>query len=291
MAVNPLTPWQGKFIDGEDTIEVTLAAETRDGLVLNDAMGDTMIERIKRDNIGTVMIDPFVSTHLVNENSNSGIQAVVALLRRIARETNAAIVLVHHVRKSNGEDATIDSVRGAGALIGAARAARVVNRVSVDDAIQLGVSPDEATGIFRVDDGKANLAPPADRAVYRRMIGVQLANEEWVGVCIPFKLPDAFDGITARDTRRVQDVIAGAEENQKPYRENSQASNWVGKAIAETLNLDVDNPTVKIRIKSIIRTWINTDVLRIEKIEDNKKGREIPIVVVGQWVKYEDFQS
>lgn len=279
------------FIDGEDTIEVTLAAETRDGLVLNDAMGDTMIERIKRDNIGTVMIDPFVSTHLVNENSNSGIQAVVALLRRIARETNAAIVLVHHVRKSNGEDATIDSVRGAGALIGAARAARVVNRVSVDDAIQLGVSPDEATGLFRVDDGKSNLAPPADRAVYRRMIGVQLANEEWVGVCIPFKLPDAFDGITARDTRRVQDVIAGAEENQKPYRENSQASNWVGKAIAETLNLDIENPTVKIRVKSIIRTWISTDVLRIEKIEDNKKGREIPIVVVGQWVKYEDFQS
>lgn len=278
------------FLDGEDTIQITLAAEGRDGLTLNDALLDLMIKHVKNNKIGLICMDPFVSTHLVNENSNSGIQAVVAMVRRLARETGASVVLVHHIRKGNGEDATIDSVRGAGALIGAARAARVVNRVSPDDAMQMGVKPEEATGLFRVDDGKSNLAPPADRAVYRRMIGVQLANEEWVGVAVPFKLPDAFEGITARDTRRVQDVIAGAEENKKPYRENAQAANWVGNAIAETLNIDIDDPVGKGRIKSILRTWINTDVLRIEKIEDAKKGREIPIVIVGQWVKYEDFQ-
>lgn len=278
------------FVDGEDTIQITLAAEGRDGLTLNDALLDKMIEHVKRNKIGVIIMDPFVSTHLVNENSNSGIQAVVAMVRRLARDTDASVVLVHHIRKGNGEDATIDSVRGAGALIGAARAARVVNRVSVDDAMQMGVKPDQATGIFRVDDGKANLAPPADRALYRRMIGVQLANEEWVGVAVPFKMPDAFEGITARDTRKVQDVIAGAEENKKPYRENAQASNWVGNAISEVLGIDIDDPTGKARIKSIIKTWINTNVLNVVKIEDAKKGREIPVVIVGEWVKYEDFQ-
>jgi len=277
------------FLDGEDTIQMTLAAESRDGLTLNDALLDLMIAHIIKNNIGVVIIDPLVSAHLVNENSNSGIQAVAAMVRRMAREAFVSVGLVHHNRKGNGEDATIDSVRGAGALIGAARAARVVNRVSVEDAINMGVPADDATGIFRVDDGKANLAPPSDRAVYRRMIGVQLANEEWVGVCVPFKLPDAFEGITAKDTRKVQDVIAGAEANNAPYRQDVRAKNWVGYAIAETLDLDMEKDGVRQRVNSIIRTWVKTNVLTVVDMPDSRNGRDVKCVIVGEWVSFHDM--
>ena len=43
------------------------------------------------------------------------VQVVVRFTRTltIADQTDAAVVLTHHIRKSNGEDATIDSVRGA----------------------------------------------------------------------------------------------------------------------------------------------------------------------------------
>ena len=75
-------------------------------------------------------------------------------------------------------------------LLGAARAARVINRVSQEDALKLGVSETEALGIFRVDDGKANMAPPAAKAVYRRMVGVKLPNGEYVGVAEQFSMPD-----------------------------------------------------------------------------------------------------
>ena len=278
------------FYDGEDTFAMTLAAEGRDGLKTNDALLEMMTRKVREHNIGVVIIDPFVSTHLVNENSNSGIQAVVAMIRKLARDTNSSVSLVHHVRKGNGDDATVDSVRGAGALIGAARAARVINRITEDDALRMGVDQKIAKGIFRVDDGKANLAPPADKAVYRRMIGVQIDNEEWVGVCVPFEMPDPFDDVGPKELRKVQDMVAGAEANEDPYRANVQAKHWVGNAVATVLGLDGSDKAHRARIGMIMKTWIANDALRVETTESKRDGREVPCVFVGNWVKPEEME-
>jgi hypothetical protein len=102
---------------------------------------------------------------------------------------------------------------------------------------KLGVEEAEARGIFRVDDGKANLAPPAEKAVYRRMIGVQLPNEEWVGVAVDFKLPDPFENITKKMTLDIQNIVAKAEADGEPFRASVQAKQWVGHAIAPVLKL------------------------------------------------------
>jgi hypothetical protein len=273
------------YLDAEDTIEIVLAVEGRDGLAQNDALLDYMIQRVKDLGIGMVILDPFISSHLVNENSNSSIQAVTAMFRKLARETNCAVHIVHHVRKGNGDDATIDSVRGAGSLIGAARSARVINRISEDEAARIGVPDLDVPTLFRVDNGKANLAPPASKAVYRRMVGVELANGEWVGVAVPYTLPDPFDGITAKDTRRVQQAVGDAADAE-PARSNPQAKNWVGVIVAEALGLDVEED--KARIKSLVKTWIDTDVLRVENLPDKRQGRDVPCVVVGEWIRWDE---
>lgn len=273
------------FMDAEDTIELIMGAETRDGLTLNDALLEVLMKRVKDNGIGLVIIDPFVSTHLANENSNSSIQAIVAMFRKLAREANCAVHIVHHVRKGNGEDATIDSVRGAGSLIGAARVARVINKVSEEDAINAGVPQAEALGLFRIDNGKANLAPPSDKAVYRRMVSVELGNNELIGVATEYKLPDVFDGITTRDAMRVQQAIGNQAEGD-PARSNPQAKNWAGYTVAEVLNLDPDAD--KGRIKSILKTWVNKDVLRVEYLPDKRTGRDVPCVVVGEWISWSE---
>lgn len=275
------------FLDGEDDIEITLAAETRDGVLKNDALLDHMIGKIKAHNIGCVIVDPFVSTHAVNENSNVQVQQVVAMLRKLARDTDCAVHLVHHVRKGNGDDATVDSVRGANALIGAARAARVINRVSVDDAMKLGFEEHEATGIFRIDDAKANLAAPAERAVHMRTIGVQIANGEYIGTVTPIKLPDLFEGITAEAAMKAQRIVGKAAED-KPLRESQQAKQWVGHALAELLGIDTEDRAGKARMAGIIKQWIKTNVLRVEQEHDARTGRDIKIVTVGDWIHREE---
>ena len=276
------------FMDGEDTMEITLAAEGRDGLIANNDLLAAMIRVIKQNKIGVVILDPFVSAHLVNENNNGSIQAVVAMLRKLARDTNSSVQLVHHIRKGNGDDATIDSVRGAGSLIGAARAARVINRITPDDAIALGVDEHEALGIFRVDDGKANLAPPSDKAVYRRMQSVEIANGEHIGVATEFKLPDLFDGVTTKNLYNVQRTIGKAEEADSAYRANAQADNWVGKAVAAELDLDLGKPNHVAKTKAIIKQWISSGSLQVVKLPNKRKGGEAPCVIVGEWVNHDE---
>jgi len=276
------------FMDGEDTMQITLAAEGRDGLITNDDMLAAMIRVIKENNIGAVILDPFVSAHLVNENNNGSIQAVVAMLRKLARDTNSSVQLVHHIRKGNGDDATIDSVRGAGSLIGAARAARVINRITPEDAMALGVDEHEALGIFRVDDGKANLAPPSDKAVYRRMQSVEIANGEHIGVATEFKLPDLFDGVTADNARNVQKLVQEAEANQTPYKANVQAKQYVGHAVAEELNLDMEKPGDKAKVKAIVKQWLKTNVLKAAEMYDKRQGRDVQCVVVGEMIKWDE---
>jgi RecA-family ATPase len=276
------------FMDGEDTMQITLAAESRDGLITNDDMLAAMTRKIKENKIGAVILDPFVSAHLVNENNNGSIQAVVAMLRKLARDTNSSVQLVHHIRKGNGDDATIDSVRGAGSLIGAARAARVINRITPEDAMALGVDEHEALGIFRVDDGKANLAPPSDKAVYRRMQSVEIANGEHIGVATEFKLPDLFDGVTADNARNVQKLVQQAEANQTPYRASVQAANYVGHAVAEELNLDMEKEKDKAKIKAIVKKWIKTNVLKTAEVHDSRQGREVAAIIVGEQIRWDE---
>ena len=276
------------FVNAGRDFSLKFGTQTRDGVVPNDALVEHLLRKIPEKGIGVVFIDPFVGAHNINENDNMAVNAIVAEIRKVADVTRCAIGLVHHIRKGNGEDANIDSVRGAGSLIGAARAARVVNRMSPDEASRVGIDEAEARSIFRVDDGKANLAPPADKALYRKMIGVKIGNGEWIGVCVPFQLPDIFDGVTGKDARKAQKIVADAHSGGEPLRESSQSSQWVGVPIADMLGIDITDKNGKAKVSLIVKTWLRTNVLATERVFDAKKGREVPVVVVGEWINSEE---
>jgi urease gamma subunit len=269
------------FLDAGREFRLKFATQTKAGVIPNTDLIAHMTARIPEQRIGAVFIDPFVGAHEVNENDNMAVNEVVSLIRAVADSCKCAFGIVHHIRKGNGEDANIDSVRGAGSLIGAARAARVINRVTEDDATRLCVTPEDARGLFRVDDGKANLAPPADAATYRRMVGVQIANGEWVGVATAFTMPDAFDGVTVRDLIDVQQEVHRRCEQGIPPRFSDQAGpEWVGFLIADMLRLDgtEDRP----KVKKILAAWMKSGALvKGEFVDETRRKR--PIVEVGQW--------
>jgi hypothetical protein len=276
------------YLDAGRDFSLKFGTQTKDGLIPNTALIEYMAAKIREKNIGLVYIDPFVGCHNANENDNMAMNAVVAEIRRIADECDCAICIVHHIRKGNGDDATVDSVRGAGALIGAARSARVINRMTEDEAVRLGIDPSEARSIFRVDDAKANLAPPAAVAVYRKMVGVQIANGEWVGVCTPYKLPDAFEGVSGKDARVIQRLVGNARDAGNPYKESSQSANWVGVAVADLIDIDISDKAGRTKVNTIIKTWIKTNVLAVERVVDSKKGREVATIVPGDWISHDE---
>ena len=138
-------------------------------------------------------------------------------------------------------DFTVDDARGAVALIGAVRSARVLNPMSAEDAERAEIEPLDRRSYFRVDDGKSNMAPPVEKATWRRLIGVPLDNGtesepgDWVGVVTPWELPGAFDGLSAYDLDKVQAAVA-----RGTWAANEQANDWVGYAVADALDLDAE---------------------------------------------------
>jgi RecA-family ATPase len=279
------------FVNAGRDFSLKFGIQTREGVLPNTKLVEYLCKKIPEKQIGCVFIDPFVGAHNINENDNMAVNAIVAEIRRVADETKCAIGLVHHIRKGNGEDASIDSVRGAGSLIGAARAARVVNKVSEDDAMKLGVDMDKAKGIFRVDDGKANLAPPADKSTYRQMIGVKIDNGEWIGVCVPFDLPDEWKGMTdavVNEMLRMIELGPRTDDGSQEYYSirPQDKDRFAGRVITTFAFDDPAHMKNDGQAKRIIKTWHDKGLIeefeyRSESQRKDRKGVR-PVGRVGE---------
>jgi hypothetical protein len=179
-----------------------------------------------------LIVDPFVSSHRVNENDNNKIDAVAKRWARVAVACGCAIVLVHHSRKLDGEEVTADSARGAGALNNAARITLVLNRMTRSRR-KLRARPGKHRSFFNVADDKHNLAP-ADAADWFELVSVDLGNgndvheADSVGVVVTWKPPRALDGIDLDHLFRIQKVLSRAT---------------IGSASAEGLGRAMSSPT------------------------------------------------
>lgn len=261
---------------GRDT-EIVIARQERSGTVVAVPVVDAIRATILGNMIDVVVIDPFVSCHAVNENDNGAINAVATAWAQIADSTGTAIELVHHSRKTGGQEVTAEDARGAVALLSKARAARVLNPMTKDEAERAGVSMRGT--YFRVDRGKGNLAPPSsDASTWFHLASVDLGNGgpgnlefgDSVGVVEAWQWPDAFEGIEVRDLMAAQiEVMAGG-----PWRQSPQSPQWIGYPIAKALRLDADSKTDRQRIGRLLKTWIaNGMFVTVEGQDEARRTR------------------
>ncbi|WP_269514134.1 AAA family ATPase [Brevundimonas subvibrioides] len=263
--------------------EVIIAEQGPSGATILGPNVEAVLDTIRTLRLDVVIIDPFVSSHRVTENDNNAIDLVAKRWGKIADVTNTAIELVHHTRKTNGAETTVEDGRGAVSLLNAARSARVLNAMSKEERERAGVKPGEA--YFRVENGKANLAPPAEGADWFQVASVDLGNgddyepSDNVGAVRTWQWPDAFDGVTAADLLAVQRAIDGGQ-----WRENSQANEWAGRAVADTLGLNLDDAGDKSKVKSLLARWLKEGALNRVMAPD-KTRQERPMIEVGKWAE------
>lgn len=217
--------------------------------------------------IDVLSIDPFVSSHAVNENDNMAIDRVVKTYAAIARETGCAIDLVHHSRKTNGNAVTIDDGRGASSMVGAVRAGRVLNVMSAEEATKAGI--EHRFQYVRVDDAKPNHAARADKAEWFHLKSTRIANGDDMAAVVPWYWPEAMAGIDADDLGKVWLAIRSRE-----WRENVQAGSWVGKPIADALGMDLTDPVDKTKVKAMIAKWLKDGTLiKVDKPDEKRMLR------------------
>jgi RecA/RadA recombinase len=260
--------------------EPLILAQTIGGHNLLTPVADQLTEHIKANKIDCVIVDPFVSSHQLSENDNVAIDMVVKRWSQVASDSNCAIHLVHHVRKDNGMGgASVADARGASALVDAARFVRRLQRMTADEARNAGIDEDQFWRYTREGDSKNNLSPPSADSTWRKLISIELPNGDSVGVAEPWQWPDAFSDVTRNDLEAVQRKVAAGE-----YRENARAKDWVGQAVADTMNLDIKDSYVRAKVRHMVSTWIANDALRIVERPDRTRMMR-KFVVVGRWVR------
>jgi hypothetical protein len=279
------------FIDGVDsggTRDLKLAVEdSRRGITVQRPVSDALIAALIDNQIDYLDIDPFVSSHGVDENSNMGIDAVTKEWVRIAQAAKCSISLSHHVRKSNTGETTAQDARGAGAMVNAARSVLVFQRMTKEIAQEFRIPECDRRRYFSVYDDKNNKAPPAAAAEWYEFAGVGLGNgdatgpEDNIGAVQRWYPPDTFAGVTSYQLFKIQEII---DSNPERARKHSASNKWVGKIVAHVLDKNLDDPSEVIAIKRMVGTWISSGALRtVERLDEKREPREF--VEVGTWAE------
>ncbi|MGL5445793.1 MAG: AAA family ATPase [Rhabdaerophilum sp.] len=226
------------FLDSGRISPMILVDQQKNGTHVIQLFVDRLIVLIKERGIGLLIIDPFVASHRVTENDNNAINLVAQIWSQIAEATGCAIELVHHARKTGGAEIAVEDGRGASALLAAARSVRVLNPMSEADATKGGVDPDERRSFFRVDNGKANLAPPAEKSDWYKIVSVPLGNGpdemnpdgsgDFVGVVTPWEFIVEKLSLTKQEEAAVCTELGGF-----PHNYNVNGKPWAGSAIAK----------------------------------------------------------
>ena len=274
------------FVNSGRTDPLVIAKKHKDSTTICSPVVNALISEIVACGVDVLSIDPFVSCHSVPENDNTGMDAVAKAWAHVADGANCSIDLVHHVRKApGGHEFDVNDARGASSLLGAVRAARVLNIMSQEEAEKAGIPQIARRGYFRISAelGKASMSRPAENADWYKFESVPLGNDtdedpgDDVGVVTSWKWPNPFDGVTTSDLLRVQTRIAAGE-----WRKSPQAKSWAGHAVAEVLDLDLADKSARSKVTALLKIWIANGVLKVVERPDEWRAPK-EFIEVGEW--------
>lgn len=259
-----------------------------EGLIINAPLVEELTAELIEREIDYLDVDPFVSSHGVDENDNVQIDEVTKLWSKVAVRSGTAINLTHHIKKLGGGEVTAEMARGASSFVNALRSTFVMNRMSTEDAKNWGISPLQRRRYLRIYDDKGNRTPPSDESDWYFLESVDLGNgpldgsrpSDNIAALVPWSPPDLFNGITTEHLKQVQSVVAGGE-----WREDSQAAAWVGVVVGPIIGRSAekgkDNEVDRAVIRKVVATWIANGALVVVREKDSK-GTDRNWVRVGQ---------
>lgn len=223
-------------------------------VVLPDAKA--LVAAMKAEAVDVLIVDPFLRSHGVPENDNAAQDAVMGLYAQIADAADAAVLLVHHVKKGAvaGE---MDSMRGASTQGGGARSVYTMSAMTAEEAEKLGVAEAERRLHVRLDDAKNNMAPPGERAEWIRLQSVDLGNgdEDYPGgdavqVAVRWSPPEALEGLEPDAVDRMLDaVLAGREDGERWSVRKQDGDRWVGVMLEQQFGRSMQ------QAKALVDLW------------------------------------
>ena len=125
-----------------------------------------------------LVLDPLVAFCGSGDMNTSAVVApVIRELKRLATESNCAVLIIHHTRKG-GEKDNAEAISGSAAMVNLARRALMVVPMTESEATKFGVLPSERWRYFKLVDAKSNFAPRSADSPWYLLHSVDLPNAE-----------------------------------------------------------------------------------------------------------------
>lgn len=203
-----------------------------------------------------VIVDPFNHAHHLDDGNNNAMVARVAgEMMMVAKETDAAVLVLHHLRK--GSVGSPDDLMGATSLRATLRSSRILARMAPDVAEKMEIK--DPWRYIRVAGSKENYAPPPERAKWYRLASVQLGNGtddypdgDSIAVATPWQARPMFEGMDATALGKVFEKLRSVTHG--PARQ-AKHTPWAGKPLEE---IGGRSPR---EAAKIITAWMESGVL------------------------------
>jgi hypothetical protein len=257
------------------------------GLRVVGGLGAWVQQKVEELDIGLVIFDPFVKTHGVNENDNSGIDEVVTILATLAGELDIAVDYLHHTRKGGREAGDADVGRGASAAKDAGRLVYTAIPMSEDDAKQFGIEEDAelCASLVRTDSAKVNIVPRANKARWFRLVNVPIGNKtaeypngDNVQAAEYWTPPDFWGQLPDDIVDRIFDrIAAGLDGGKRRYSATPQAKERSVMPVFAELAPELN----KTQAYEAIRKWLQTGMLVNETYDDRRDRKPTTGLKVG----------
>lgn len=267
------------FTLAKGEIKFKVARQVKGTFEVNRKFVDVLVAFMLEHHIDVVSIDPFISTHGVNENDNAAIREVVECYDEVAERGDCAVSLWHHTRKGNGLGVSVDSARGASSFVDTCRSVRVLETMTAEEAQKHKIQVHRS--YFREFSGKLNFAPPTDQSDCFRFVNVQINNGETTlfrGDGDNVGVVEVWEHPATKEVELSPENVAAIKLklSEAIWREDARASMWAGKAIAPILRLDPSDD--KAQLRKIISKLIRDGILKA--ISGRKEDRKPCLYVV-----------
>ena len=266
----PAEAVQGRyFLNSMDDRGVLMASKDADGFTVIHPDEKMLVEQINLHHIGLLVVDPFAESHSLEENSNPDMVKAAGAWRRVARATNCAVLLVHHVRKGAGEGG-IDAARGAKGLTDSARVGLIMSSMTEEEAGKLNIPTEDRFRYVRVDDGKVNLSPRIDKAKWFKLEQVELHNAsetyphgDKVAALVTWEPPKLFSQQTAEQINEALDAIHRGPEPGIWYAGTRRggSTRWAGDVLRGCC--DVSDKQAQLMLDA----WVKSGLLFTKKFK------------------------
>lgn len=267
---------------------ISLVTKGESGLEINKLVQKKLKEAIQKSKIKVLSIDPLVSIHNVNENSNGEMQTVVSAMKKLASDNKICVNFIHHNRKHGNKQASIDDIRGGVALREGSRCFRMLGKLHDTQTKKLGMPKDIDSNFIQEQGGKNNFSASSCAKTIYEIVSVNLMNgndafkSDHVGVATKYDnrftsnniKANPFENVDFTKCQKAWDKMLSLELKER--RAYPTAKKWVGKEIATLL--DVDHDTTRM----IFEQWEKTGLLIYEKKSFPSESKQIPVYDINE---------